>query len=317
MTKQVLGKGLGALLPSIDFTEQGFRIARTETEVETKESFLMIDVSLIRQNPLQPRKEFDEEALLDLQNSIQENGIISPITVRRSVNGGFELVAGERRWRAAQKGGLQKVPAYIVEIDSDVKMLELALIENVQRENLNPIEIASGYQKLIEECKLTQEEVALKIGKDRTTITNFLRLLKLPQKIQDSLRHKEISMGHARALLAISQKNNLLNAWQEVVKGGLSVRATEQLAKDVETGSKRYDKTGEQKLADNKETAKNNLLNEIAIVLKETENHLRHIYGTQVKISTKSKESGTIDFEFYSKDDFERLIDLFNSVEEK
>jgi len=213
-----LGKGLGALLPSIEFSNKGFRIKPEDAngkEKDREQALPFIEVSKIRANPYQPRKDFDEQALEDLKNSILEHGVIQPVTVRRIVDG-FELIAGERRFRASKEAGLEKIPAYIIDIEEGSASLEIALIENVQRENLNPIEIANGYQRLIEECGLTQEQLSVKVGKDRTTITNFLRLLRLPEKIQESVRMKELSMGHARALLGVSQAGNMLWAWKEI-----------------------------------------------------------------------------------------------------
>ncbi len=304
-----LGKGLGALLPSIEFSNKGFRIKPEDAngkEKDREQALPFIEVSKIRANPYQPRKDFDEQALEDLKNSILEHGVIQPVTVRRIVDG-FELIAGERRFRASKEAGLEKIPAYIIDIEEGSASLEIALIENVQRENLNPIEIANGYQRLIEECGLTQEQLSVKVGKDRTTITNFLRLLRLPEKIQESVRMKELSMGHARALLGVSQAGNMLWAWKEITEKNLSVRATEDLVKQIESGKQ---KTGDKK---EEQKPKQVITPEEAYVLADNENKLRHIYGTQVKINAKSKESGTIEFEFYTKDDLDRLLELFFS----
>ncbi|MDQ1267352.1 MAG: ParB protein [Bacteroidota bacterium] len=306
-----LGKGLGALLPSIEFRDKGFKVGGVDEDFEG--NIPMIEVSKISHNPYQPRHDFNPEALEGLKKSIQEHGVIQPITVRRAI-GGYELISGERRLRASIAAGLHKMPAYILDIDHGVEMLELALIENVQREDLNPIETANGYQRLIEECKLTQESVALKIGKDRSTITNFLRLLKLPEKIQESLRSREISMGHARALLALGDTESILKAFNEVIENSLSVRATEKLVKDIESG-----RTGTQlsvkKSSDSVKNGKAALDAETQIILNDMENQLRLLYGTKVKITPKSRESGNIEFEFYSKDDLERLIELFSTIE--
>lgn len=309
--KPGLGKGLGALLPSIEYSDKGFKFKpKDEQKQGGGESTPMISLSDIKTNPYQPRKEFDAQALEDLKISILEHGVIQPITVRRAVDG-YELIAGERRFRASTEAGLDKIPAYIIDVENGSTMLEIALIENVQRENLNPIEVANGYQRLIEECHLTQEQLAAKVGKDRTTVTNFLRLLRLPEKIQESLRKKEITMGHARALLACAEQKNMLLAWHEVINNALSVRATETLAKEIESGKI---KPGENNKPQKKEP-KAIITPEEAYVLADNENKLRHIYGTQVKIQPKTKESGSIEFEFYSKDDLERLLDLFSSLE--
>ena len=315
--KQVLGKGLGALLPNIEFSERGFKISNEDQVQEDKSNLAKIQVSKVVQNPYQPRTEFDETALEDLKNSIIENGVIQPITVRRSING-YEIISGERRLRASRLAGIATIPAYILEDISDVDMLQLALIENVQREDLNPIETANGCQRLIEECDLTQEQVAVKIGKDRSTITNFLRLLRLPEKVQGSLRKKELTTGHARALLSLNDPNLINMAWQEIVKNQLSVRATETLVKDIISkkvvlGNEKDKLEAEQR----RKEGKASIPEDIAMVLRDFENKLRHTFATQVKITTKSKESGTIHIDFYSKDDFERLIELFDYIQRK
>jgi len=313
--KQALGKGLGALLPNIEFSDKGFKFKADDSDDITKDNFAMIDIAKISRNPYQPRKDFDLLALEDLKNSIIESGVITAISVRRAVNG-YELIHGERRLRACTMAGLKKIPAFILEVKSDVEMLQLALIENVQRADLNPIETANGYQKLIEECNLTQEQVALKIGKDRSTITNFLRLLKLPQKIQTSIRNNEITQGHARALLSLNDAKQMLSAWNEILTKNLSVRATENLVKKL-LAKEIIKKTTNELKDDASKDGKPHVSYETALVLREHENNLRHIFGTQVKISTKSNESGTIHLDFFSKDDFERIIELLSYVETK
>lgn len=317
MTKKIntgLGKGLGALLPSsIEFSDKGFKFAdkadsANESDIESHEpKVAVIEIDKIVHNPYQPRKEFDPIALEELKNSILEHGVITAITVRKSVNG-YELISGERRLRASIAAGLKTIPAYVLEVNSDVAMLEIALIENVQRENLNPIEVAAGYNRLIEECNLTQEQVAQKVGKDRSTIANLIRLLRLPERIQDSLRNKEISMGHAKALLSLSSPQKMILAWREILDKDLSVRATETLAKDIETGKF---KSEEEK----KETVKPKpvISPEIMAIVDDNEKNLRYVFGTQVRIVPKNKESGKIEIEFYSIDDFERIVDIINS----
>lgn len=271
----------------------------------------MIEIGKIHQNPYQPRQDFDPRALDDLKNSIIEHGIIQPVTVRRDISG-FELLAGERRLRAASMAGLDEIPAYVLDIDRGVDSLAITLIENVQREDLNPIETANGYQRLIEECKLTQEEVATKVGKERSTVTNFLRLLRLPEKIQDSLRRKEISMGHARAMLGLSTRQRMLAAWQLIFTSKLSVRQTERLVKDIEAGKIKVSDDGE--LQKPKKKVKP-IKPELEIILEENEDRLRHLFGTKVRINAASEESGKIELEFYSKDDLERLIDLMSQID--
>lgn len=228
-----LGKGLDALLPS-SFSIEPPDAAKPD-DGQSVGVIAMIDVKRVRPNPMQPRQDFDREALEDLKKSIKEKGVIQPITVRRMDNG-YEIIAGERRVRASTEVGLQTIPAYILDVETDADMLELALIENVQRENLNPVEVALGYKRLMEECHLTQEEVSKKVGKDRTTITNFLRLLRLPATIQESLRTKTLSMGHARAILAVTDERKQISVFEQVRAQELSVRRTEEIVKKVEAG---------------------------------------------------------------------------------
>ena len=312
-----LGKGLGALLPSIEYSDKGFKFTDEGQEEERQGNFLLVEVAKINYNPYQPRKDFDKESLEGLKNSILEHGLLNPITVRKSVHG-YELIAGERRLRAMIAGGMLKVPAIVLEVDQGTDSIVLALIENVQREDLNPIETAYGYKSLMDECQLTQEEVASKVGKDRSTITNFLRLIRLPEDIQESIRKKELSMGHARALLGLTNTKKMSLVWKQILEKGLSVRDTETMVRDVESGKVTFGKDGVSKDDGTKETEKKSKVSpEVAIILKEQEDKLRHLYGTEVKIHTKTKESGSIEFDFYSKDDLDRLLELFSSIEEK
>ena len=300
-----LGKGLGALLPSVDFANEQQEASEESGEKKPHAIAINIDVDRIRTNPYQPRSDFDREALLDLKNSILEHGLIQPITVRRSIHG-YELVSGARRLRASREAGLSHVPAYVMDIESDSKLLELALIENVQREDLNPIEIAHGYKRLMEECSYTQEEVSKKVAKERSTVTNFLRLLRLPEMLQESLRKKEISMGHARTLLALEDQTSMIMAGKEILNKKLSVRQTEKLVKDLAKS-----KTKDNKSKKNKER----ISKEVLAILEDNADHLRKSFGTNVKITPKSKESGVISFEFYSRDDLERLLEIFDTIE--
>lgn len=301
--KPGLGKGLSALIP--DSAERDIQNAEKNDNENFEHGIIAnIEITKIHRNPYQPREDFDKAALEDLKNSILEHGLIQPITVRPSING-YELVAGERRLRASTEAGFDAIPAYILkDITTGTQMLELALIENVQRENLNPIEVAHGYQRLIEECNYTQEEVSKRVGKERSTVTNFLRLLKLPENIQEAVRKKDISMGHARAILALEDAEKMTKAGKEVIEKQLSVRATEKLVKDILNGK------------DEKTEPKEILTREEKIVLEDRANTLRRSFGTQVKITPKTKESGVISFEFYSNDDLERLLDLFGRIEE-
>ncbi len=231
--KPALGRGLSALLEN----------AKTDITTKSTEnapvlgSISMIPLSAIETNPFQPRNEFEEIALNELAQSIKENGIIQPITVRKLGYDKYQIISGERRFRAAQIAGLKEIPAYI-RVANDQQMLELALIENIQREDLNPIEIALSYQRLIEECKLTQEELSKKIGKQRSTVTNYLRLLKLPAPIQKGLKEGIISMGHARALINIENEDKQLALFALIVEQDLSVREVEELAKGAKINYK-------------------------------------------------------------------------------
>jgi ParB family chromosome partitioning protein len=305
-----LGKGLGALIP-----REPPRIERPDTLVVDDGTITgataLIEITKVRPNRYQPRQDFDAEALEELTKSIKEKGVIQPITVRRTEDG-YELIAGERRVRASIEAGLTMIPAYILDVEQDIDMLELALIENVQRENLNPIEVALGYQRLIEECHLTQEEVAAKVGKDRTTVTNFLRLLKLTEQVQEALRAKKITMGHARALLAIDDPQLQVRVLEDVVAKDLSVRATETLVRDVELGKVRYG-NGKQLVrhADSQRDEPN-----INPPLKDVERQLRALLATNVRVKAKSSTgAGTIEIDFYSVEDLERLLDMFVLIE--
>ncbi len=283
-----LGRGLSALIP--DHEESG--------SLGGSKSLSDINISLIEANPFQPRLEFGRQALDDLKASISENGVIQPITVRR-VDSHYELIAGERRLRAIRELGHKNVPAYIIEVNSKEEMLEMAIIENVQREKLNPIEQAMAYQRLIDECNLTQEVVAQKIGKERTTITNILRLLKLPEKIQDSVKKEEITMGHARALLSIEDPGAQKEVWQKIKNKGLSVRKAEQLAK-AQSNSIEQNKPAKPKRS---------------VFLQKVEQELREKFGTKVVVHSR-KEGGSIEIDFYSPEDLNRLLEIFDKLKD-
>lgn len=231
-----LGKGLGALIP-------GNQDNPSKTVEQQDENRIgLIDITRIKTNPFQPRVIFDQTALEELVDSIKLHGVIQPITVRKSIGNTYELISGERRIRASIEAGLEKIPAFIVDIDTNEAMIELAIIENVQRENLNDIEVAMGYQMLMDHCKLTQEEVAAKVGKDRATVANFLRLLKLPSEIQQLVAMKELSNGHARALLSLQSPDNQRLIAQRIIDEQLSVRQTEDIIRELMGGTKRNPK---------------------------------------------------------------------------
>jgi ParB family chromosome partitioning protein len=297
--KSVLGRGLNALIPKSPLKEVSVRHDEVGTDTGGVGIVARIDVEKIRPNPFQPRGEFDPETLAELTRSIVEKGVIQPITARR-VDGGYQLVTGERRLRAAQSAGLTEIPAYIISVESDEEMLELALIENIQRDTLNPIEIAHGYKRLLDECHLTQEDVAEKVGKDRTTVANFIRLLKLPQEIQAGLRKNLITMGHARALINLASEAMQLRIYKKTVDAGLSVRKVEQLAKATERSR---DGSG---LKRSVAAPSSNV--------QSVEEKLRQALGTKVSVREKGGGRGEIVIEFYSLDDLDRLLDLFAAI---
>lgn len=282
MATNRLGRGLQALIPELSNTDSGKLDAIRE-----------IEIAKIAANPFQPRLEFDSARLAELKQSISQNGLITPITVRPH-GSGYQLIAGERRLRAVQELGYKGVPAFVLDVKDDTQMLELAIVENVQREDLNPIEEALGYQKLIEECDFTQEVVAQKVGKDRVTIANALRLLKLAEPIQESVKKGELSAGHARAILTAPDKQKQLALWKKTIKNQLSVRQVEKLAR-AENG-------GAGKAA--KKKARN-----VTADVQEAEDMLRRALGTQVRIEKKGK-GGMIEIEFYTSDDLERILEL-------
>ncbi|MFH2024691.1 MAG: ParB/RepB/Spo0J family partition protein [bacterium] len=286
MTVKRLGKGIGAIIPEFP---QGIDLTNQIAEIE---------IDKVRANPRQPRKEFNRQTMDELKQSIQENGIIQPITVRQ-VEDGFELIAGERRLRACAELGRPSIPAYVIPVSSDVEMMELALIENLQRENLNPVEEAEAYQMLSETFSLSHEYIARKVGKERSTITNSLRLLTLPDEILRDLKEQKLSAGHARPVIIITNKEQQLNLWRKIKRDELSVRATEALVKNIISSP-------EKKSAPQKQPS--------VKIYKTVEDRLMHITGSRVKI--KGGEKGVIEIEFYSKEDLGRLVDLFQIIED-
>jgi ParB family chromosome partitioning protein len=284
---KALGRGLEVLIPT--FQTEG----RDVQDVPVNE----IDIHKIKANPYQPRREFAQEELNELAQSIRERGLITPITVTER-DGDYILVAGERRLRACKMLDFDTVPAYFRVVDSDEELMELALIENIQRENLNPIEEAMAYRALIERYDLSQETVAERIGKKRSTITNSLRLLKLPQEIRESLVAEEISSGHARAILAADGMSAMIRVWRQIVQKGLSVREAEKLTRKNDDASDKGKDSSKKEVKD-------------AIVLK-LESSLQQSLGTKVRIKHK-KPGGTIEITYYSTDDLERILDIVES----
>lgn len=276
--RKALGRGLSALLPDVP------------AESQSDGSIQFIRVDRITPNPFQPRETFDPQKLDELARSIAEKGVVQPITVRRFEDG-YQLIAGERRLRCVRDLGVEKIPAYILNIDSDEEMMELSIIENIHREDLNPIDIANGYRRLIEECRLTQEQVAQKVGKDRATVANFLRLLRLPRHIQESTQSGEISMGHARALLALENVEQQIELWKKTVKNNLSVRQVEEAVRRLNEPSPVKPKIEDTHRA----------------YFEDAENRLRTKLATKVMIRRRPK-GGAIEIEYYNDDDLERLI---------
>ena len=298
--KLALGRGLASLIPS-----SGTPSAPTATAPVAgpapDQDFVRIQLALIQRNPFQPRADFSPAALDELRASIKEKGIIQPITVRR-MEGGYQLISGERRVRAAREAGLRTIPAYILDVRTDEEMLELALIENLQREQLNPIEVAISYRRLMDECGLTQEDVAGRIGKERSTVTNFLRLLKLPDEIQNAVRKGEISGGHARALLAFEEKPRQLSAFRKIVARGLSVREVEAMVRKQSGGTRTKGGAGR---------------GSSSSALSSVEDRLRRLLGTKVQIRHGQGGKGEIVIEYYSADDLDRLIEVLESINER
>jgi ParB family transcriptional regulator, chromosome partitioning protein len=264
-----------------------------------------IPVEVISPNPFQPRVNFDPSSMEELKKSILENGLIQPITVRRAENNRYELISGERRLRACIDIGYREIPAYIIKVDSEESMLAMALIENIQREKLNPVEIGMAYKRLMDECHLTQEQIADKVGKDRTTVANSIRLLKLPKEILDSLITEQITPGHARALINIPSEAMQLEALKKIHEDGLSVRKVEQLVKKFLTEGK----------ASKRSVSFSPKSTRASASITDVEDKLRKIFGTKVMCRQKLNGTGEIVIEFYSNDELERLFELFEIID--
>lgn len=280
--RNALGRGLDSL------------ISLGEVRTDGSSAISEIEISRIVPNPDQPRRTFSEESLDELAASIRELGIVQPLTLRLADDGKYQIIAGERRWRAASRAGLSSVPAY-VRTASDSEVTEMALIENIQRENLNAIEVALGFKKLIDTYKLTQERLSERLGKKRATIANHLRLLKLPAEIQLGLRDRHIDMGHARAILAVQDPKAQLKLYKKIVKEGLSVRTVEKLAREASQDQKEK----EQKAKEQSESEK---------MYSAFAKQLSTRFGTQVKFSRNANGKGSISIKFSSDDELHRLI---------
>lgn len=297
--KTGLGKGLGALLQD-DLKDSPAAPQREAGEVSGSAagSINFIKVEQITVNPFQPRTDFDEEALKELSESIQLQGLIQPITVRQVSKNQYQLISGERRLRASKLAGITEIPAY-VRTANDQQMLEMALIENIQRENLNAIEVALSFQRMIEECNLKQEELGDRVSKNRSTVTNYLRLLKLPPAIQAGIRDGQISMGHARALINVGEIDKQLFVFQEIIEKGLSVRMTEILVRNIQEQSK---------------PKKNqNVGKQLDFQYQKIEDDLASRFSTRVRLNLKnSRGKGAIEIPFDSEDDLSRILELLD-----
>ena len=298
-----LGKGLDILFGGSESAEQNVpEFHKNVTEMTPKpnsdEQILFLEISGIKANPYQPRKEFDLSELNELADSVRQKGIIQAITVRKLDDGSYELISGERRLRAAKIAGLDKVPAYVLDVSAKEDLLELALIENIQRANLNSIEVAEGYKRLIDECSLRQEDIAAKVGKSRSAVANTLRLLSLPPEIKLSIKKGEISEGHARSILAMDSDVDRLLLWKRITTESLSVRKTEELTKKEKgKGPAREKKIYE--ITDQNKAA-----------IKFLEEKFMEHFGTRVRLSPSSPTTGSIVIEYYTSEDLERIIDL-------
>lgn len=289
--KSALGRGLGALL---DNSDSGLTSQSNLNSSESASGMISgIPVSQIEANPFQPRTRFDQEKLDELSASIAQLGIIQPLTVRMVRPNHYQLISGERRFRASQLAGLTEVPAY-VRVANDQAMLEMALVENIQRDDLDAIEVALSYQRLIDECKLTQEALGERVGMKRSTVTNYLRLLKLPPQIQKALIDKVLTMGHARAIINMEDENEQLRLFQEIVKGGLSVRATEQASKTA------------------KESAKSGLKKELPIEYKRIQDNVKRQLDAEVGLKVNAKGKGTISIAFDNEKELKRVLSILD-----
>ena len=294
--KRALGKGLSALLknPETDITSN----ESNKDFIKVAGSISEITMDQIEVNPFQPRIDFDTEAIQELAASISQLGIIQPITVRKLGYDKYQLISGERRFRASQIAKLNTIPAF-VRIANDQEMLEMALVENIQREQLNPVEVALSYQRLLEECKLTQDKMSVRVGKKRSTITNYLRLLKLPAEILASLKNKELSMGHARALINVSDEEPQLNIFRDALENGFSVREIEQIVKDFANVG--YKKTASK--TRNKSIP--------SFEHQKISNDLKKITGKNIKLKVAKSGKGKLEISFKNNDELSEIIKYF------
>jgi len=300
--KTGLGKGLSALLNDNEDIKKDTQIRSQEERISRSPgSINLVRIEYVEVNPFQPRTEFDKQALEELADSIRLQGLIQPITVRRMSDISYQLISGERRLRASKLAGLTEIPAY-VRSANDQQMLEMALIENIQRENLNAIEVALSFQRMIDECNLKQEELGDRVSKNRSTVTNYLRLLKLPPSIQASIRDSKISMGHARALINVPEIEKQLYIHQEIIDKGLSVRKVEELVRALQQGANDKSDNKDKKSARPK-----------SFQFQKIEDDLATKFATRVKLSVDAdKGKGSIQIPFNSEDDLNRILELLD-----
>jgi len=299
--KTGLGRGLSALLDDSDAvnppkSNSSDLLGENKKEVKVGNSIGNVNISDVETNPFQPRTEFDQVALNELSESIKVQGLIQPITVRVKENGGYQLISGERRLRASKLAGLTEIAAYI-RLANDQQMLEMALIENIQRENLNSIEVALSFQRMMEECNLKQEQLGDRVGKNRSTVTNYLRLLKLPPAIQISIRDGKISMGHARALISVESTEDQLFIHNEIIDKGLSVRKVEELVRNLSN------------LPVSKPAKK---AAPISFEYQKLQRELTSKFSTRVKLKVSENGKGAIEIPFGSEDDLSRILELLD-----
>ena len=299
--RNVLGRGLDSIG---DGKGKGLDALINTKDVETEGSSNLSEIAIekISSNPNQPRREFDEEALAELANSIREIGIITPITLRQTTDGKYQIIAGERRWRAAKAAGLTAIPAYIRTVE-DEGVMEMALVENIQREDLNAIEIALAYQHMADTIGMTQERISERVGKSRTSVTNFMRLLKLPAQIQMALKNHEIDMGHARALLAIDSPSAQIKLFKDIQKNNYSVRKVEELVKIIKEGA---DLQTAKKTADQKAR----LPEEFNALRKK----LSDLFRTKIQMTYNPKGKGKISIGFDSPEELEQIMNTFDRI---
>lgn len=295
--KNALGRGLGALIT--DATEDSK--SRSQSVVAAMQELSLVD---IRPNPFQPRTEFDEEALNELAASIRTIGIVQPITVRAVENGKYEIIAGERRFRASKLAGLETIPAYIRKTE-DESLLELALIENIQREDLNAIEVAISYQRLLDECSLTQDALSDRVGKKRATVANYLRLLRLPAQIQLAIRDKKITMGHARAIISIEDTDTQFMIFEQILKYDFSVRKVEEIVRELANPKEELPEENE---------PQQKRKNEIGDYI-ELQKHLSRRFDTKIELKRNENGKGKIVIAFKSDSELERIVELLDRID--